>query len=108
MIRTKKGHPLAPLHSAIRIACMGLALGQAGQSHALTFQPNDDLKISWDTTLTYALAWRTESRDHALSNGFPNAAIANIDDGNNAFDKGSLINNRASFLTEANFNWRQD
>ena len=108
MIRTRKGHPLAPLHSAIRIACVGLALGQAGQSHALAFQPNDDLKISWDTTLTYALAWRTESRDHALSNGFPNPVIANIDDGNNAFDKGSLITNRASFLTEANFNWRQD
>ncbi|QEY61589.1 DUF1302 domain-containing protein [Metapseudomonas lalkuanensis] len=108
MIRTRKGHPLAPLHSAIRIACMGLALGQAGQSHALAFQPNDDLKISWDTTLTYALAWRTESRDHALSNGFPNPVIANIDDGNNAFDKGSLITNRSSFLTEANFNWKED
>ena len=36
--------------------------------------------------------------------------LANVDgnDGNNAFDKGSLINNRISFVTEANFNWRQD
>ncbi|MDH4584848.1 DUF1302 domain-containing protein [Pseudomonas sp. BN415] len=108
MIRTKKGHSLQPLHLAIRTVFVGLALSHAGLSHALAFQPNDDLKISWDTTLTYALAWRTESRDHALSNGSPNPAIANIDDGNNAFDKGSLITNRASFLTEANFNWRQD
>lgn len=108
MIRTRKCRPLAPLHLAIRAAGLGLALGHAGQSQALAFQPSDDLKISWDTTLTYAMAWRTESRDHALSNGFPNAGIANIDDGNNAFDRGSLIANRASFLTEANFNWRDD
>ncbi|MGH8383494.1 DUF1302 family protein [Pseudomonas sp.] len=55
----------------------------------MTFQPSDDLSIDWDTTLTYSLAWRTESRDHKL--------VANADgnDGDNAFDKGSLINNRA-------------
>lgn len=108
MIRTTRRQPRNPLQFAIRVALLGLATGCASQVQALSFQPNEDLKIDWNTTLTYGLAWRTESRDHALSNGFPNPAIANIDDGNNAFDKGSLITNRASFLTEMNLNWQQD
>ncbi|MNQ14931.1 hypothetical protein D3C85_278910 [compost metagenome] len=97
---------ISPIPSRFFLPAALLAF--SGPLSALSFQPNDDLQVSWDTTLTYALAWRTESRDHALSRGLPNPAIANIDDGNNAFDKGSLITNRASFLTEANFNWRQD
>lgn len=97
-----------PLRASIRLALLMLAGGLSGQASALSFQPSDELKIEWDTSLTYGLAWRTESRDKALSNGFPNPLIANIDDGNNAFDKGSLISNRFSILTEANFNWRDD
>ncbi len=97
-----------PLAIVARLALPAALLIFGTPSPAMTFEPNEDLKVEWSTTLTYALAWRTESRDRALSNGFPNPAIANIDDGNNAFDKGSLITNRASFLTEANFNWKED
>lgn len=91
-----------PLRASVRLAVLMLAGGLSGQASALSFQPNDDLSIDWDTTLSYSLAWRTDDRDHRL--------VANADgnDGDNAFDKGSLINNRASFLTEANFNWRGD
>lgn len=91
-----------PLRASVRLALLMLAGGLSGQASALSFQPSDELKIEWDTTLTYGLGWRTESRDHRL------AADANGNDGDNAFDKGSLINNRASFLTEANFNWREN
>lgn len=95
-----------PLPLALAISASSLFL--AGQSQALSFEPSDDLKINWNTTLSYGLAWRTEKRAHALSNGGSNPAIANIDDGDNAFDRGSLITNRASFLTEADFKFRQD
>ncbi|MGO4312337.1 DUF1302 domain-containing protein [Pseudomonas sp. KB_15] len=106
MIKTIIAQP--PLRSAARLSLAMLASGLAGQVHALSFQPSDDLKVEWNTNLTYGLAWRTESRDKHLSNGFPNPAIANGDDGNNAFSRGSLISNRTSFLTEMNLNWQQD
>lgn len=96
MIKTTNA--LRPLHLSIHVATLALA----GQAHALTFQPSEDLSIDLDTTLSYSLAWRVEDRDDKL------LADANGNDGNNAFDKGSLINNRISFVTDANFNWRQD
>jgi len=95
-----------PMPLAVAISASSLFL--ASQAQALSFDVNDDLKINWNTTVSYGLAWRTENRSHALSNGGSNPAIANIDDGDNAFSRGSLINNRASFLTEADFKFRDD
>ncbi|MEY9335816.1 hypothetical protein ABH911_006127 [Pseudomonas protegens] len=89
---------LPRLHTALLI----LAGGLGGPASAMTFQPNEDLTVDWDTTLTYSLAWRTESRSHKL------VANANGNDGDNAFARGSLINNRSGFLTEANLRWRDD
>ncbi|MNO67711.1 hypothetical protein D3C76_585210 [compost metagenome] len=104
MTRTRTA--FQPLPLALQISALALAL--SGQVQAETYQINDDLKVNWDTTVTYSIAWRATDRDHALSNGFPDPARSATDDGNNAFDKGSLINNRYSILTEADFNWRQD
>ncbi|WP_439888368.1 DUF1302 domain-containing protein [Pseudomonas sp. MBLB4123] len=91
-----------PLCSAIRLGLALLVGGLANQASALSFQPSDELRIDWDTTLSYSLAWRTEGRDRRLT------ADADGNDGDNAFDKGSLINNRLGFLTEADFRWRDD
>lgn len=90
------------LHPRVQLAMLLLAGGLGSQASAMSFQPNEDLSVDWDTTLTYSLAWRTDSRDHKLT------ANANGNDGDNAFDKGSLINNRSGFLTEANIKWRED
>ncbi|HBP1357938.1 TPA: DUF1302 domain-containing protein [Pseudomonas aeruginosa] len=103
MIRTRTTP--APLALPVS-AALGLLLGS--QAQAMAIQANDDLHIDWNTTVTYALAWRTEKRAHGLSRGYPDPAIANVDDGNNAFDRGSLITNRASFLTEADLRFRDD
>lgn len=100
MIKTIIAPPL--LHTRTRMVVLMLAGGLGGSAHAMTFQPNDDLKVDWDTTLTYSLAWRTEGRSHKLT------ANANGNDGDNAFAKGSLITNRSGFLTEANIQWQQD
>ena len=100
MIKTTIAPP--PLHTCVQLAVLLMAGGLGSQASAMTFQPSDDLSVDWDTTLMYSLAWRTDSRDHKLT------ANANGNDGDNAFDKGSLINNRTGFLTEANLKWRDD
>ncbi|PMZ85096.1 MULTISPECIES: DUF1302 domain-containing protein [unclassified Pseudomonas] len=89
-------------HPRVQLALLLLAGGLSAHVNAMSFQPSEDLSIDWDTTLTYSLAWRTESRDHKLT------ANANGNDGDNAFDKGSLINNRSGFLTEANIKWQDN
>ena len=89
-------------HPRVQLALLLLAGGLSAHVNAMSFQPSEDLSIDWDTTLTYSLAWRTESRDHKLT------ANANANDGDNAFDKGSLINNRRGFLTEANIKWQDN
>lgn len=100
MIKTTIAPP--SLNTCVRLGMLMLAGGLGSPASALTFQANDDLSIDWDTTLTYSLAWRTEGRDHKL--------VANADgnDGDNAFDRGSLITNRVGFLTEANLKWQND
>ncbi|MCY1352821.1 hypothetical protein D9M69_391430 [compost metagenome] len=105
MIKTTIVNTRKPLDTAIRFALLGLLGGLGSPSHAMSFNPNPDVKIDWDTTLSYGMAWRLEGRDHQLSD---EARNPNGNDGDNAFDKGSLINNRASFLTEANLSWRED
>ncbi|MFY0732389.1 DUF1302 domain-containing protein [Pseudomonas sp. NFX15] len=89
-------------HTRIHLALLLLAGGLSSQASAMTFQPSEDLSVDWDTTLSYSLAWRTENRDHKLT------ANADANDGDNAFSKGSLINNRSSFLTEANIKWQDN
>ncbi|MGE8153460.1 DUF1302 domain-containing protein [Pseudomonas vancouverensis] len=89
-------------HTRIHLALLLLAGGLSSHASAMSFKPSDDLSVDWDTTLTYSLAWRTENRDHKLT------ANADANDGDNAFSRGSLINNRSSFLTEANIKWQDD
>lgn len=105
MIKTTSINSRNSLDLAVRLAALGLLGSLSTTSQALTFNPNPDLKLDWDTTLSYGMAWRLEDRDHQLSK---NARNPDGNDGDNAFDKGSLINNRASFLTEANLQWRED
>ncbi|MDT4816947.1 hypothetical protein FQZ97_500120 [compost metagenome] len=105
MIRTTIDNTGTPLGRAIQIALVGLLGGLATQSQAMSFNPNPDIKVDWDTTLSYGMAWRLEDRDHQLSD---EARNPDGNDGDNAFDKGSLINNRISFLSEANLSWRED
>ncbi len=72
-------------------------------TQALEFEFNDgDVVVDWDTTLKYGVQWRVESADPNLDNF---AATANTNDGTNNFDKG-VVSNRASLLTEADFQWR--
>lgn len=71
---------------------------------ALVFEIGDDLKVQNSNVVSYGLAWRTAKPAHALS-GRNNA---NGNDGNNAFDRGSLITHRLGLVSDADFNFRRD
>jgi hypothetical protein len=67
------------------------------QSQALEFDFDDsDLKIDWDTNLTYGVMWRVQSAD--------DDAAANVNDGTNNFNTG-VVSNKVSAVTEADFQW---
>ena len=72
-------------------------------SYGLSFQPTDDLNVEWDTTIGYTAGWRVSERDQALL-----AAKPNNTDGSYNFDKGDLMANRLTVLTEADFNYKKD
>lgn len=65
-----------------------------------------DLQGSFDSTLSYGVAWRMENPDSAIfgnddtSNGEGKAFSQNFDDGNLNYDKGDPINNTAKITSE--------
>lgn len=113
MIRSKKTSArCARLAVTIRHALIGSFIC-LGQTHAASFD-FEEVTIDIDSTLTYGLQWRVESRDDSISVGRPgtnngidsfpavvdNAFILNGNDGNISFDKGDLTANRLSILSE--------
>lgn len=76
-----------------------LALFGATQAHAFEIDTGiPDLSVRWDNTLKYSVGWRLEDRKAELSTLAP--ASPNQNDGNNNFDKGSLIQNRLDIFSE--------
>jgi hypothetical protein len=71
---------------------------------AVEFSTGDsDLKLRWDTTIKYTLAFRVEARSNALVDSPP--TTINQDDGDRNFGRG-LISNRVDLLSEADLLYR--
>lgn len=91
------------LRSARALALLGLGAGLtlAAPASAGTSDLGGGMSIDWLANLTYSAAVRTDDADERL--------LSNIlgDDGNRAFDKGALINNRLAVLAEGTFRYRQ-
>ena len=85
------------------LTLLALVLAATFTAPAFAFQfGSGDLKGSFDSTLSYGLAWRMEDQDPdliGLANG-GNAYSLNFDDGNLNYDKGDLINNTAKITSE--------
>jgi Protein of unknown function (DUF1302) len=82
------------LATAVAAATMAVSL----QSQALDFEfDNNDLKIDWDTNVTYGVMWRVQGRDSKHQTD-------NTDDGTNNFDTG-IVSNKISVVSEADFQW---
>jgi hypothetical protein len=87
----------AVLHAAVLCAC-----GAAGVAQAFDLDTgNEDLKARWDSTARYHLGSRVEAQDDAILN------IANADDGDLNFGKGSLVTNRLDMLSEFDLVWQR-
>ncbi len=89
------------------LTLLALALVATFTAPALAFQfGSGDLTGSFDSTLSYGLAWRMEDPDNAIfgnddtANGEGFARSQNYDDGNLNYDKGDLINNTAKVTSE--------
>lgn len=104
-ISTRKRQPNPLIKRTLVAAAVSLCFTQG--AYAASFSPSTDLKIDWDTTLTYGASWRVEDRDERLVDPTINPANFNKDDGDRNFNKG-LISNRISITTEMDLNYRND
>lgn len=83
----------------------GMALGVTAamlaasmQSQAMEFTFDDsDLRVDWDTNLTYGAMWRVQSAD--------DDAGENVNDGTNNFNTG-IVSNKVTVVSEVDFQWR--
>ncbi|WP_062262092.1 DUF1302 domain-containing protein [Endozoicomonas arenosclerae] len=82
------------------VAIATVVASMSAPAWSLSFQPTDEVSIDWDTSLNYTAAWRmSDANDDLLAN------VAG-DDGNRNFDKGSMINNRISVLSEVDIRYQ--
>ncbi len=76
-------------------------VGYVPKAEAFTAFENDNLRIQLDSTISYGLQWRVQSRDDAiigLANGGTKHSV-NYDDGNLNYDTG-LISNAIKMTTD--------
>ena len=91
---------ITPRLSVLALAVAGALATQNAQ--ALSFDVSDEATLDWDTTLAYTAAWRMSGQDDDLLT--ENRGEIG-DDGNRNFEKGAMINNRFSVLTEMDFRY---
>jgi hypothetical protein len=90
----KSNHHLKKKRLALCVAAATLTSAMSAQ--ALNFEFDDsDLRIDWDTNVTYGAMWRVQSAAEKQ---------ANLNDGTNNFDTG-IVSNKISVVSEADFQW---
>ncbi len=94
-----------------------LLVGAVG-AQALSFQFGEELEweLDWDTNVAYTAQWRVARRDddqfryrdtgnlEADSRAY--AVLINANDGDNNFDRGDMVQNKVSAVTEMDLSWR--
>lgn len=85
--------------SRLAVALLGCTVASA--VHAFDVETgNPDLKVRFDTNVKYSNAWRVKDRHDKL------VADANLDDGDQNFDKG-LISNRLDLFSEFDISYQK-
>ncbi|MGI9278367.1 MAG: DUF1302 domain-containing protein [Endozoicomonas sp.] len=85
--------------SLLTIAVASAVSSMSLNAHALSYEFGE-VMVDWDNTVGYSAAWRAKDQDkNALAN-------VNGDDGNRNFDKGAMVANRASLLSEVSVQYR--
>lgn len=72
-------------------------------AEAMTFEPNDNLKIDCDVTLSWTGAWRVKDRKLTT----PAMQNVNGDDGGWNFDKGDMTNNRFTAIADIDIQYKK-
>ena len=94
--------PLRPTNIALALA----AILPGAPAHAVEFDTGSDLKITWNNTVKYSVAYRLHDADpRLLAGGYPGYGAAdltgfNLDDGNQNFRNKGVVSNRIDWLTE--------
>ncbi len=89
-----------PACTALPAASLSFEFGEAGQ-----------WQVDWDTNIAYVASWRVAEPDDdkfkfrdtgdPVADGTRYSLLLNGNDGNNNFKQGSLVQNKVSFVTEA-------
>ncbi|MGI9281132.1 MAG: DUF1302 domain-containing protein [Endozoicomonas sp.] len=82
------------------VAIATVVASMSAPAWSLSFQPTDEVSVDWDTTLNYSAAWRMSDHNDDLI-GSPLG-----DDGNRNFDKGSMVTNRFSVISEMDIRYQ--
>jgi len=108
----KKVTRLSARATCLNLLALMLVTAFAVPAFAFQFGAGD-LTGSFDSTLSYGLAWRMEDPDNAIfgnddtSNGVGTAYSQNYDDGNLNYDKGDLISHTAKVTSELALQYRR-
>lgn len=100
---------------ALALAALSAALA-TGPAQALNFDFGDgEWELDWDTTFSYAAMWRVARQDKdkfsyrdtgdLLADSTRYTLLLNADDGNYNFSR-SMVQNKASVVSEINLAWR--
>lgn len=104
-------------HLAVTISATLLLTGAAG-SQALSFQFGEDREwlLDWDTNVAYTAQWRVAKPDddqfryrdtgNIEEDSRAYAVLINANDGDNNFDRGDMVQNKISAVTEMDLSWR--
>ena len=96
------------LRPALKPLALALSLLGAGSVQALQFSWDNDIKVNFDTTITYGASFRAEGRDPSLigiANGGTSRSV-NEDDGDLNFDKGKAFANIIKATSDLEVKWR--
>lgn len=104
-------------HLAVAVSATLLLTGAAG-SKALSFPFGEDRewRLDWDTNVAYTAQWRVAKPDddqfryrdtgNIEEDSRAYAVLINVNDGDNNFDRGDMVQNKVSAVTEMDLSWR--
>lgn len=112
-------HCHAGMRNCARIAAAATLATYACGVHAvrLEFGDTDEWQLDWDTSIAYTAQWRVAKQDDdqfaykevggsdPIASFKRHTVLINANDGDNNFNR-SLVQNKASFVTETDLKWR--
>ncbi|MRI33839.1 DUF1302 domain-containing protein [Endozoicomonas sp. OPT23] len=98
--KTVKQDGFSPKKSLLTVAVATAVSTMALPAYSLTFEPTSEITVDLDTTLSYTAGWRVSDQNEDL------LANTRADDGNRNFEKGSMINNKVSILSEMDIRYQ--